>query len=405
MAKTATAVTQLREAGVPYISILTNPTTGGVFASFANLGDVIIAEPESLIGFAGPRVAEQAMGLKLPPGSHTAEFLLQHGMIDAIVDRRRLRRYLSTLLEIFAAASGEWRLDDQSTGQPRAAEPDGDAWGTVQAARHPARPTSLAYLERMLESFVELHGDRQSGDDPAVITGLGILAGRAVAIVAQERGSPADPIDRHGGRAYPEGYRKARRLMVLAARLRLPLVSLIDTPGAYPGVEAEERGLASELAASMATMAELPVPIVAAVIGEGGSGGALALAIADRVLMQRGAIYSVISPEAAATILYRDPARAEELSARLKLTATDLHALTIIDRVVDEPAHGPGADPDAAALLLKRAIVSELGSIARTPADRLVNARIQRYRTIGRAFARNTSHRPASPERGTHAAR
>jgi acetyl-CoA carboxylase carboxyl transferase subunit beta len=404
MAKTATAVTQLREAGVPYLSILTNPTTGGVFASFANLGDVIVAEPESLIGFAGPRVAEQAMGQKLPPGSHTAEFLLRHGMIDAIVDRRRLRRYLSTLLEIFAAR-GEWRPDNQPAARLAAATVESGAWDTVQAARHPGRPTSLAYIERMVESFVELHGDRQSGDDPAVIIGIGILAGRAVAIIAQERGGPADAVDRHGGRAYPEGYRKARRLMALAARLKLPLVSLIDTPGAYPGVEAEERGLASELAASMATMAELPVPIVAAVIGEGGSGGALALAIADRVLMQRGAIYSVISPEAAATILYRDPARAEELSAQLKLTATDLHTLKIIDHIVAEPAAGPGADLDAAAILLKRAIVSELGRILRTPADRLVNARIQRYRAIGRAFARNTPYRSAPPERGTHAVR
>jgi acetyl-CoA carboxylase carboxyl transferase subunit beta len=238
-----------------------------------------------------------------------------------------------------------------------------------------------------------------------VIAGVGILAGRAVAIIAQERGSPADPTDRHGGRAYPEGYRKARRLMALAARLRLPLISLIDTPGAYPGVEAEERGLASEIAASMATMTELPVPTVAAVIGEGGSGGALALAIADRVLMQRGAIYSVISPEAAATILFRDPSRAEELSSRLKLTATDLLGLSIIDRIVAEPAAGPSADPDGAAALLKAAIVRELGGIIRTPAERLVTARIQRYRTIGRAFARNTPYRPAPPDRGTHAAR
>lgn len=402
MAKTTAAVTQLREAGVPFLSILTNPTTGGVFASFANLGDVLIAEPESLIGFAGPRVAEQAMGHKLPPGTHTAEFLLEHGMIDVIVDRRRLRRYLSTLLEIFAAA-GTALLRDATPTAPRPVAAEDDAWQTVQTARHPARPTSLAYLDRMLDSFVELHGDRQSGDDPAVIVGLGLLAGRAVAVLAQERGGMDDTIDRHGGRAYPEGYRKARRLMALAERLKLPLICLIDTPGAYPGVESEARGLASELAASMATMAGLPTPIVAAVIGEGGSGGALALAIADRVLMQRGAIYSVIAPEAAATILFHDAARAEELSAQLKLTAPDLLAMKIIDAIVPEPA--AGADPDAAAALLKSALLRELRDILPTPPERLVKSRIERYRAIGRPFARQTARPPAPPERGTHAAR
>ena len=405
MAKTAAAVTQLREGGIPFVSVLTNPTTGGVFASFANLGDVIIAEPGSLIGFAGPRVAEQVMGRKLPPGTHTAEFLLAHGMIDAIVDRRRLRRYLSALIEIFAAGGAEFRPDDESSVLDGPAAAVSAAWDAVQSARHPARPTSLTYIERMLDCFVELHGDRQSGDDPAVIAGIGILAGSAVAVIAQERGRPADPTDRRGGRAFPEGFRKARRVMTLAARLKLPLVSLIDTPGAYPGVEAEERGLASEIATTMAYMADLPTPVVAAVIGEGGSCGALALAIADRVLMQSGAIYSVISPEAAATILYRDPSRAEELSARLKLTAPDLHALKIVDRIVPESAAGPDSDPDAAAALLKAAIVRELASIQRTPLDRLVSTRIQRYRAIGSAFARNAPRRVATPGRGTHAAR
>ncbi len=404
MAKTTAAVMQLRDAGVPYVSILTNPTTGGVFASFANLGDVIIAEPESLIGFAGPRVAEQVMGHKLPPGTHTAEFLLQHGMIDAIVDRRQLRGYLSTLLAVFAAPRAGYR-----PGQPpakfRTSSPEVDAWKTVQAARDPARPTSLGYLDRMLDSFVELRGDRQSGDDPAVITGIGLLAGRAVAVIAQERGHAGDPTDHHGGRAFPEGYRKARRLMALAARLNLPLLSLIDTPGAYPGIEAEERGLASELATTMAAMSNLPIPIVAAVIGEGGSGGALALAIADRVLMQSGAIYSVIAPEAAAAILFRDASRAEELSSKLKLTARHLHALKVVDVIVPEPAAGPSADPDATATLLKAALIRELATLTRSASDRLVTERLKRYREIGRQYARNSDRHPSPPERGTHPAR
>ena len=183
-----------------------------------------------------------------------------------------------------------------------------------------------------------MHGDRASGDDPAVVAGVGTLDGKAVAVVALERGHLEDRSRRHDGRPYPEGYRKARRVMELAERLRLPLVTLIDTPGAYPGVEAEERGLASELAASLARMSTLRTPIVSAIIGEGGSGGALALAVADRVLMLEGAIYSVIAPEGAATILYRDAARAPELSTKLKLTARELKRLGIIDEVVPEPA-------------------------------------------------------------------
>ena len=181
--------------------------------------------------------------------------------------------------------------------------------------------TSSDFIQRMLDDFVELHGDRSSGDDPAVIAGVGTLGGKAVAVIGLERGHGAERAFRHDGRPYPEGYRKARRVMDLAERLGLPLVTLIDTPGAYPGIEAEERGLASELAASLARMSRLRVPIVTAVIGEGGSGGALALAVADRVLMLENAIYSVIAPEGAATILYRDVARAPEVSAKLKLTA------------------------------------------------------------------------------------
>lgn len=405
MAKTATAVARLKADGVPFVAVLTNPTTGGVFASFANLGDVVIAEPDSLIGFAGPRVAEQVMGHKLPPGSHTAEFLLRHGMIDAVVDRRHLRRYLSTLLEIFAASGSAFTPETARPTAFKQSDRTQDAWDTVQGARSADRPTSLAYLDRMLESFVEFHGDRQSGDDPAVITGIGLMAGRSVAIIAQERGSPADPVDRRQGRTYPEGYRKARRLMSLAARLRLPLISLIDTPGAYPGVEAEERGLASEIAATMAAMSGLETPSVAAVIGEGGSGGALALAITDRLLMQSGAIFSVIAPEAAATILFRDATRAAELSAKLKLTASDLLEMKIIDAIVPEPPAGPGTDPDLAARLLKAALMRELAPLLKRSPERLVAERAERYLAIGTNFIQDVERRAVPAEHGTHAAR
>ncbi|HEY7036140.1 MAG TPA: acetyl-CoA carboxylase carboxyltransferase subunit alpha/beta [Thermomicrobiales bacterium] len=395
MAKTATAIQRLHNAGVPYVSVLTHPTTGGVFASFASLGDVILAEPGALIGFAGPRVAEQFLGRPLPPGSHTAEFLLEHGLIDDIVDRVALRGYLGVLFGLLQPRDKP-RAVGATKRSGGAAAPPADVWPTVQAARDPARPTTVDYLGRMLDRFVELHGDRESGDDPAIVAGFGGLAGRSLAVIGIERGHGDEAARRRQGRPMPEGFRKAQRVMRLAARFRLPLLALVDTPGAYPGIEAEERGLAGEIAESMATMSDLPVPIVAAIVGEGGSGGALALAVADRVLMQETAIYSVIAPEGAAAILYRDAGRAPELAAKLKITAADLLGFGIVDAVVPEPSGGAASDPDQAAALLKTAIVAafdELGAIKR---DRLVQSRGERYRSVGRRFAVKS---PLPPER------
>src|SRR5215204_5169793 len=352
MAKTSAAVQRLREAGCPYISMLAHPTTGGVFASFANLGDINLAEPGALIGFAGPRVAEQIIGQKLPEGSHTAEFLFAHGMVDAIVDRREQREYLARCLTILTAPRSGFQRRGHTFRSPRKNGPEVPAWDAVQRARGAQRLTSMDYLERMLGELVELHGDRSSGDDPAVVAGIGTLDGKAIAVIALERGHLEDRERRHDGRPYPEGYRKARRVMDLAERLHLPLVTLIDTPGAYPGVESEARGLASELAGSLARMSTLRTPIVSAVIGEGGSGGALALAVADRVIMLERAIFSVIAPEGAATILYRDAARAPEVSSKLKLTARDLKLLNVVDEIVPEPEAGADGDPAAASALL-----------------------------------------------------
>jgi acetyl-CoA carboxylase carboxyl transferase subunit beta len=383
MAKTAAAVQRLHESGVPYISILRNPTTGGVFASFANLGDVTLAEPGALIGFAGPRVAEQVMGTKLPPGTHTAEFLLQRGMIDAIVSRPEQREYLSTLLAILTAPrKGHERRPRRIRRDPPSSKVV--AWDAVQRARAIDRLTSADYLRMMVEHFVELHGDRSSGDDPAIIAGLATLQGHPLAVIAMERGHGDDRVRRHEGRTYPEGYRKARRIMDLAERLQLPLLTLIDTPGAYPGIESEERGLASEIAASLARMSSLRTPIVSAVIGEGGSGGALALAVADRVLMLEGAIYSVIAPEGAATILYRDVQRAPEVSSKLKLTAHELRQLGIVDEIISEPL---SAEPVSVAASLAAAIADSLARLQRKRVERVVNDRYDRYRRIGRPYA------------------
>jgi len=259
--------------------------------------------------------------------------------------------------------------------------PRPSAWDTVQLARHAERPTTLDYVHRLLPDFVELHGDRLYGDDPAVVIGLGDLAGQPVAVIGQER-DPADPT-RRGGRALPEGYRKAERMMRLAAKFHLPLITFIDTPGAEAGVEAEARGLAAALANCLARMASLPVPTVATVIGEGGSGGAIALGVADRVLMLEHAIYSVISPEGASAILFRDAARAAGLAPSLRLTAPDLRDLGVIDAVIPEPSGGAHLDPDAAARYVKDAILHQLIALQPISPRRLVRARYRRYRGIG----------------------
>lgn len=386
MAKTSAAIQRLHEAGCPYISILAHPTTGGVFASFANLGDILIAEPGALIGFAGPRVAEQAMGRKLPDGSHTSEFLLAHGMVDAILDRREQRAYLSRVVSVLLAPRGRHQRRGRRIRRVRTGAVI-LAWDAVQRSRASDRLTSSDYITLMLSEFIELHGDRSSGDDPAVITGIGILNGKAIAVVALERGHLEDRALRHDGRPYPEGYRKARRVMDLAERLELPLVTLIDTPGAYPGVESEERGLAAEIAASLARMSRLRIPIVSAIVGEGGSGGALALAVADRVLMLEGSIYSVIAPEGAATILYRDSSRAPEVSTKLKLTAHELKRMEIVDEVVLEPEGGMGADPAAMASALAESISNALSLLQRKKIDRVVRERYDRYQEFGRPHA------------------
>ncbi len=385
MAKTAAAVQRLHTAGIPYLSVLTHPTTGGVFASFASLGDIILAEPGALIGFAGPRVVEQFLGRPLPPGSHSAEFLLSHGLIDDIVDRIALRGYLGQILDI-VEPRGQRAKAPAPPPEPAASINPADVWPIVVAARAPGRPTSLDYLERICDRFVELRGDRESGDDPAIVAGLATVDGHPVAVIGMERGHGEDAKRRRHGRTMPEGFRKAQRLMRLAARLGLPVFTLIDTPGAYPGIEAEERGLAGEIAETMALMSDLPVPTIAAVIGEGGSGGALALAVADRILMQEGAIFSVIAPEGAAAILYRDASRAPELAAKLRITAPDLKSLGLIDAIVPEPEGGAASDPDAAAALLKAWVLSSLTTLASQKRKRLLEARSERYRAIGRAY-------------------
>jgi acetyl-CoA carboxylase carboxyl transferase subunit beta len=382
MAKTAGAAAQLHEVRVPYISVLANPTTGGMYASFASLGDITLAEPKALVGFAGTRVIEQVTGQRLPSGSRTAESVLEHGMVDAVVPRPRLR---DTLTLILGLLTSPYRLTRDQSPEVSVSEPEPPvetAWETVQLARHQDRPTSLDYLHRIASTFFELHGDRLYGDDGAIVCGLADLAGQTVMFIGQERGH-GDP-RHHEGRAMPEGYRKAQRAMRLATKFKLPVVTFIDTPGVQMNLDAESRGIARALATSLGLMSTLPVPIVSVIIGEGGSGGALALSVADRILMLENAIYSVISPEGCAAILYRDADRAEEITPALKLTAHDLREAGVIDVVIPEPAGGAHLNPDAAAWQIKRHLLQELTALQKVKINQLRERRYRKFRRMGK---------------------
>jgi len=375
MAKTAAAAKRLHSQRQPFVTVLTNPTSGEVYASFASLGDVIVAEPQALVGFAPLRVVEEVSGRPLPEGIHTAEYNLQHGMIDQVIDRTKLHQFLSVLLDLL---SSRYRLTVTKRGKPISVpdHPGDYAWQAVQLARHQQRPTLADYIPRITSSFIELRGDRRYSDDRSVVCGLADFSGEAVVIIGQER-------SHNEGRSYPEGFRKAQRGMRLAATFGLPVITLIDTPGAYPGIEAEERGMGQAIASTLALMSDLPTPIVSVIIGEGGSEGALALGVADRILMLENAIYSVISPESAASIVYRDAEKAKEMASALKLTAFDCKELGVVDTVVPEPEGDAHADPDEAARLLRNSILRELLEIQQVPRRKLVKDRYKKLRSMG----------------------
>ncbi|MFF0722337.1 acetyl-CoA carboxylase carboxyltransferase subunit alpha [Micromonospora sp. NPDC003816] len=389
MATVSQAIAALREAGLLTVSVLTDPTYGGVAASFATCTDLVIAESGARMGFAGPRVIRQVTGRDLPEGFQTAEFLLRHGQVDMVVPRHALRARLTTLL---AAASGGRRPGVASpSSRPADPGPDPepvtrDAWATVRLARHPARPTTLDYLESAFDGFTELHGDRLGGDCPAVVGGLARLDGRHLMVIGHQKGhTSAELVARNFGMASPAGHRKALRLMRLAARLGLPVVTLVDTPGADPGVAAEEHGQAAAIAENILTMSVLPTPVVTVVTGEGGSGGALALAVADRVLMLQHAVYSVISPEGCAAILWPGRTAAPQAARALKLTAPDLVRLGIVDEVVPEPPGSAADDPEATAHAVREAVLASLLPLLEVPVATLVQRRRRRFRRFGAA--------------------
>jgi acetyl-CoA carboxylase carboxyl transferase subunit alpha len=280
------------------------------------------------------------------------------------------------------------RLEDKARHLARELFAELTPWQKVQLSRHPQRPYTLDYIERLFEDFVELHGDRSYGDDAAIVGGLARFRGRSVVVVGHQKGrGTKDNVKRNFGMPHPEGYRKAARLYDLGSRFGLPILTFVDTPGAYPGIGAEERGQSEAIGACLAAMSRARVPIVATVIGEGGSGGALALGVANRVMMLEYGWYCVISPEGCASILWKEGGRADEAASRLKLTAPDLLGMNIIDRIVDEPVGGAHQDHDGAARLLETALAETLRDLDSMTADDIVEDRYARFRKIGALVA------------------
>ena len=337
MAKTSAALRRHSDAGLLYVSVLTEPTTGGVTASFAMLGDVILAEPGALIGFAGPRVIEQTIHQKLPKGFQRAEFLLEHGFIDDIVKRENLKETLGKILTFHEKGDlvpGQNQLECSHIGNA----PFLSAWERVQLSRKMDRPSGSDYIEALFDDFTEFHGDRTYGDDKAIIGGIASFHGMPVTVIAQQKGNNTkENIYHNFGMPMPEGYRKALRLMKQAEKFHRPVICFVDTPGAFCGVEAEERGQGEAIARNLMELSGLKTPVLSIVTGEGGSGGALALAAGDQVWMLENSVYSVLSPEGFASILWKDSTRAEEAAEVMKLTATDLYQKGIIEEMIPEP--------------------------------------------------------------------
>lgn len=336
MAKTAAALKRHSESGGFFISVLTNPTTGGVTASFAMLGDVILAEPGALIGFAGPRVIEQTIGEKLPRGFQSSEFLLEHGFVDRIVERKDLKQELKNLLKLHTKKQISFlEVENKAIGFQKSTM---DAWERVKRSRKKERPSGKDYINTMFPDFIEFHGDRYFGDDKAIVAGIASFLGRPITVIAQEKGrNTKESMACNFGMASPEGYRKALRMMKQAEKFQRPIVCFVDTKGAFCGIEAEKRGQGRAIALNLSEMSALKVPVLSIVIGEGGSGGALALATANEVWMLENSTYSILSPEGFASILWKDSTKAKEAAERMKLTAWELEEAGVIDKVIEEP--------------------------------------------------------------------
>lgn len=392
MAKTSAAIKKHSDAGLLYVPILTDPTTGGVTASFAMLGDIILGEPGALVGFAGPRVIKQTIGQELPAGFQRSEFLVEHGIIDGIVTRDKLKDTMYRLIVTHKKRKGyanfntneEEKFDISEVLKERLISDEPKTpWEKLKGARQMSRPSGLDYAKYICDDFTEIHGDRTMNDDRAVVGGIGHIDGQPVTVISQVKGaSSAECMERNFGMPLPDGYRKALRLMKQAEKFNRPIITFVNTPGAFCGLEAEERGMGEAIARNLYEMSSLKVPVLAILIGEGGSGGALALAVGNQVWMLENATYSILSPEGYASILWKDSSRAEEAAEVMKITAQDLKELGIIEQII--PEYG-GADELSVPYIgayLKKNIKEFLEKYSSMTPEEIAEDRYKRFRAM-----------------------
>lgn len=394
MSKTAAALARHSEAGLFSVTVMTDPTMGGVTASFASLSDVILAEPDARIGFAGARVIEQTIGEKLPEGFQRSEFQFEHGFVDEIVSRSGLRERITTLLALHdpkeqSRARKNFVKECASVvSEPEEEDPDAvkrTPAERVELARSTERPTTREYIRALITDFVLLAGDRKAGEDPAMTGGIGRFHGMPVTILGHQKGSDLTENLRYRfGMPNPEGYRKAVRLMKEAEKFGRPVITFVDTPGAFPGKEAEERGQGEAIAEAIQVMSRLKVPVISIVIGEGESGGALAISASDRLLMLENSVYSVLSPEGFASILWKDSSRWKEACELMCLTAEDLKLLGICDRIVPEGAGGAQEDRSRTFRETDRALCEELQPLLGKSGEKIRQERYKKLRSAGR---------------------
>ena len=392
MAKTSAAIKKHGEAGLLYSTILTDPTTGGVTASFAMLGDVIMAEPGALIGFAGPRVIKQTIGQELPEGFQTAEFLVEHGIIDGIVKRENLKKTIYFLVKTHQCNGKQefadfkqnddfhFELSETLKEQTWFSNPR-SAWEKVKGVRQVDRPSASDYISYIFDNFVEAHGDRAFHDDAAMVGGLAFIDGQAVTVIADEKGKDFKECqERNFGMPKPEGYRKALRLMKQAEKFNRPIISFVNTPGAFCGLEAEERGMGEAIARNLMEMSALKVPVLCILIGEGGSGGALATAVGNEVWMMENATYAILSPEGFASILWKDSNRAQEASEIMNITAQDLKRLGIVEQIIPEFGGADRKTAQAIAGFMKENIKLFLKKYSGKSGEEIAQERYDRFR-------------------------
>ncbi len=390
MARTTVAVNKLHANGIPYIVLLTDPTYGGVTASFAMLGDIHIAESGARIGFAGRRVIEQNIREKLPANFQTADYLYEHGMVDMVVPRTELHDKIATILAVLTKQPREPKAVNVTTPAVDTSKKargmgENDAYDKVLLARNENRPHFLDYINGIVDDWTYLAGDRTYAEDPAMGSGIGFWRGIPAVIIGQEQGRTIETRQKHRfGMVNPDGYRKAQRMMRLAEKFNLPLISLFDTAGAFAGREGEERGQSQAVAQSISTGLAIKTPYVAVNVGQGGSGGAIAIGTGDRILMLENAIYSVIAPESCASILWRDNKFKATAAAAMRLTARDMAELNVIDKIVQEPAGGAHTDWQTTMELLSAAVADSIRELQEIPASELPGRRADKFISMTR---------------------